>query len=288
MRKKMAVAFITCVFLSVLVASFPVLAAKKGRTTYAGIDYSAVYSYSYYLKKHPKLKKKYGNNDKAVLKYYIKHGYPKQEKARKKVAKNAFDSIAKQRFAKALRKTKTAEKTDQIILVVDHQLSLWNKKADGTWKRALKTYCGYGRNGFSSDRHEGDGTTPVGSFPILFSFGSADDPGAKMEWRDITPYSYWSGEKRTYNTWVESRSYMAGEHLMDYYQYAYAMALGFNSDPVVYKKGSAIFLHCKSYDRWHTAGCVSVKKSVMKKLVRKCHEGAYILIVPKENKIAKY
>ena len=49
--------------------------------------------------------------------------------------------------AEALAKTLTAQITDQIILVVDHSLSLYNKQADGSWKKAMETYCGYGRNG---------------------------------------------------------------------------------------------------------------------------------------------
>ena len=193
--------------------------------------------------------------------------------------------------AQALAGTLTAKITDQIILVVDHRLSLYNRQADGSWKRALDTYCGYGRNGLKAWnlRQEGDQTTPIGSFPILFSFGIASNPGTAMSWRDVTPYSYWSGEKESYNTWVESATPINGEHLSDYtICYKYAMAIGFNIQPTVYKRGSAIFLHCKNPAEWGSAGCVSVEESAMISLLQQCHDGCYIMIVPDEASIAAF
>lgn len=193
--------------------------------------------------------------------------------------------------AQALAGTLTAQITDQIILVVDHRLSLYNRQVDGSWKRALDTYCGYGRNGLKAWnlREEGDQTTPIGSFPILFSFGIASNPGTGLTWRDVTPYSYWSGEKESYNTWVESTTPISGEHLSDYsICYRYAMAIGFNIEPTVYKRGSAIFLHCKNPAEWGSAGCVSVEESDMITLLQQCHNGCYIMIVPDEASIAHF
>ena len=258
------------------------------RTVYSGIDYAPVYDYDYYVERHPSLLSKYGANDKKILRHYVLKGYPKKEKASESATSAAFAKVQKARIAKYLKNTATAQKTSQIIVVCDHELSLWNKQEDGSWKRSLKYYCGYGKNGLALTRHAGDKTTPIGSFPILLAFGKAANPGTEMTWKDITPYSYWSAEYDTYNTWVESRSSMAGEHLTDYYQYAYAMAIGFNINPTVFGRGSAIFLHCKSTDRWWTAGCVSVRTKVMKKLLRRCKDGTYIIIVPKDTDIKKY
>ena len=88
--------------------------------------------------------------------------------------------------AKLLKKTRTAGKTSQIILVVDHNLSFWEKDADGEWSRKLSVYCGYGRNGLNDDRYEGDKTTPIGSFPILHAFGIASNPGTPMQYKKVT------------------------------------------------------------------------------------------------------
>lgn len=193
--------------------------------------------------------------------------------------------------AEALAKTLTAQITDQIILVVDHSLALYNKQADGSWKRAMETYCGYGRNGLKAwnERHEGDQTTPVGSFPILHAFGISPNPGTQMSWRDVTPNSYWSDEQATYNTWVESATPISGEHLSEYtICYKYAMAVGFNVNPTVYKRGSAIFLHCKNPADWGSAGCVSVEEADMITLLQQCHNGCYMMIVPNEASIANF
>ena len=258
-------------------------------TVYKGIDYAPVYDYSYYIKKNPRLRKKYRYRDAAVLRYFVKNDYPRNVKAKRKVTDNDRSAVLKQLIARDLPKTETAKKAGQIIVVVDHELSLWQKNADGSFRRRLHAYCGYGKNGMSSNRHAGDMTTPIGSFPILHAFGTAEDAVTDMTWKQITKYSYWSSERNsTYNTWVESTSGISGEHLINYYQYVYAMAIGFNRDPVVLGRGSAIFLHCKSYDRWYTAGCVSVKNNVMKKLLKYCKDGTYILIVPEEERITEF
>ena len=199
-----------------------------------------------------------------------------------------YQDAATQAVANKLSKTAAAQKTKQIILVVDHNISFWEKDAQGHWNRKLSAYCGYGSNGMSTDRHEGDRTTPIGSFPILHGFGIADNPGSAMQYRKVTNNSYWSGEYSTYNQWVESTRPVAGEHLISYYQYKYAMAIGFNRNPTIYKKGSAIFLHCKSYDHWSTAGCVSVEESVMKRLLIMSRNGVYMIIVRNQNEIDNY
>ena len=193
--------------------------------------------------------------------------------------------------AEALTKTLTAQITDQIILVVDHSLALYHKQADGSWQKTMETYCGYGRNGLKAwnERHEGDQTTPVGSFPILHAFGICPNPGTQMSWRDVTPSSYWSGEQSTYNSWVESATPISGEHLSEYtICYKYAMAVGFNVNPTVYKRGSAIFLHCKNPAEWSSAGCVSVEEADMIALLQQCHNGCYMMIVPNEASIANF
>ena len=81
-----------------------------------------------------------------------------------------------------LASSETARKTDQIILVVDHTLSLWNK-IDGVWQKDLESRCNYGKNGFSANRHAGDKTTPVGAFEILYAFGMDDNPGTELEYK---------------------------------------------------------------------------------------------------------
>lgn len=197
-------------------------------------------------------------------------------------------SLPEETVAKILANTQTAQKTNQILLVVGHNFSTWQKMPEGWWARVADYYCGVGRNGLNANRHAGDKTTPIGSFKILYAFGKAPNPGTQMLYRNITPYSYLSGERDTYNTWVESYRPMSGEHLTDYYQYKYGMDIGFNQNPIVYGKGAAIFLHCKSYDRWWTSGCISLEEQNMVEVLQFTRNGAYMIIVPAIDDIARY
>ena len=141
----------------------------------------------------------------------------------------------------------TAEKTDQIVLAVDHALTFWEKAEDGAWQLRMEAACGYGKNGLvlAEERIMGSKTTPVGAFPLTLAFGTGENPGTDMTWRQITEASYWSeAEDESFNTWVESETPVPGEHLIDYYQYKYAVNIGFNLEDIVYSRGCAIFLHC--------------------------------------------
>ncbi len=179
----------------------------------------------------------------------------------------------------------------QVILVQDHKLSLWNR-TDGEecgcddvsgWEMAFEVPCHYGKNGLSADRRDGDGTTPIGLFKVLYCFGNAPDPGAGMTYREVQRTSYWSGEKEDYNTWVDlepgSREMKRSEYLYKFkISYKYAMAIDFNTNPVVWGKGFAIFIHCDYLDDQTTAGCVAIEEKYMLRLVKECKDGTYLWV----------
>lgn len=185
----------------------------------------------------------------------------------------------------------TAEKTDQIVLAVDHALTFWEKAEDCAWQLRLEAACGYGKNGLvlGEERIMGSKTTPIGAFPLTLAFGTGENPGTDMTWRRITEASYWSEvEDESFNTWVESETPVPGEHLIDYYQYKYAVNIGFNLEDIVYSRGCAIFLHVKSRNSWDTAGCVSLTEEDMLALLRMLRDGAYMIIVPDAESIGDY
>ena len=82
----------------------------------------------------------------------------------------------------------TAKKTSQIVLVVDHDLTLWQKQSDGTWKSSKTMYCGYGKNGFSDPekRVKGDRKTQLGSYELNYAFGISDNPGTYMTYQSFS------------------------------------------------------------------------------------------------------
>ena len=185
----------------------------------------------------------------------------------------------------------TAGKTDQIVLAVDHALTFWEKAEDGAWQLRLEAACGYGKNGLvlAEERIMGSKTTPIGAFPLTLAFGTGENPGTDMTWRQITDASYWSEvEDESFNTWVESEAPVPGEHLIDYYQYKYAVNIGFNLEDIVYSRGCAIFLHVKSRNSWDTAGCVSLSEEDILALLRMLRDGAYMIIVPDAESIGDY
>ena len=111
------------------------------------------------------------------------------------IAAICFISMMIGRDNKTVEELSTLPKdVKQVILVQDHKLSLWNRmdvseckdgecgndesSADGSgWEMAFEVPCHYGKNGLSADRHDGDGTTPIGLFKVLYCFGNAPDPG---------------------------------------------------------------------------------------------------------------
>ena len=191
----------------------------------------------------------------------------------------------------AVEASAAAKKTGQLVLVVDHNLTFWEAAEDGSWRLRMDTYCGYGGNGLveADSRVMGTRTTPIGAFPLTLAFGTGPNPGTGMTYRQITETSYWSAEDDdTYNTWVESDTPLSGEHLIDYYQYKYAVNIGFNLDPPVHSRGCAIFLHCKSTNSWHTAGCVSLAEEDMLALLLALRDGAYMIIVPDAEALSAY
>lgn len=179
-------------------------------------------------------------------------------------------------------KTKYArnENTDRLIFVKYEggsraTLYMLRKKvsADGSasWKQILKCRAYVGRNGINKKR-EGDRKTPTGTFRVTEGFGIKNNPGLKgLSYTKLNPYLYWSGEKATYNTMVDSRVLghvpANSEHLISYNpQYNYALNMGYNRKNV-YKKGSALFLHCTGNNPF-TGGCVAVSKKNMIRIMK--------------------
>ena len=195
-----------------------------------------------------------------------------------------------ERISAALSASQVGKKEEQILLLLDHKLSLWNKK-EGRYIKFKEWQCGYGRNGLKAAelRKEGDGTTPKGAFPISFAFGFAEKENTKLPYRQIKKNSVWSDEKGSYNQWVESNRYVSGEQLWNYkICYEKALAIGFNQNPVVYGRGSAIFLHIKAPDTWESSGCVTVEKSSMEELLTLVNEKVSIMILQNEEEIKAY
>lgn len=147
--------------------------------------------------------------------------------------------------------------------------------------KIIETEAYIGRNGVTTNKAEGDGKTPLGTFKLGKSFGTHDDVKNK-EYIKINPNLYWVDDSKSvyYNKLIDIEKikpdFNSAEHLVEYkQQYEYAVEIKTNENNIP-GKGSAIFLHC-SVER-PTAGCVAIKSEIMKRIVEKIDENATICI----------
>jgi L,D-peptidoglycan transpeptidase YkuD (ErfK/YbiS/YcfS/YnhG family) len=154
----------------------------------------------------------------------------------------------------------------------------------GRWTRRSSTRdgrIGYGGLSRPTRRHQGDGTTPAGTYDLTSAFGTHHrSPRWRMPYHRIRAGDYWVGDNASafYNRlrnkaaggfrwWLPQSDDDASERLPSYRsQYEYAFATSFNAGQVRHR-GFAIFLHVNG--RGATAGCVSAPRSFLQRLYRR-------------------
>jgi len=141
-----------------------------------------------------------------------------------------------------------------------------------------------GRAGVKADKHEGDGATPAGTYPlvsILYRPDRVAPPRSQLPARALAPNDGWVDEPTdaNYNRPV-SLPYPASAEQMwrDDELYDALAVIGYNMDPVVPGAGSAIFLHIATPDFAPTAGCIAVQKQVLLRLLPLLGPGSKITI----------
>jgi L,D-peptidoglycan transpeptidase YkuD (ErfK/YbiS/YcfS/YnhG family) len=161
------------------------------------------------------------------------------------------------------------------------------RAADGLiclYAGATKMRCAVGRGGISRDKLEGDGTTPVGTFPLRRIFYRADRlprPETALPTRALEPDDGWCevpGDVN-YNRLVKM-PYAGRDERMWRQDHLYdvVIELGYNDDPVVAGKGSAIFLHLARTNYQPSSGCVTLSLDDMQALLPLCDLGSKITI----------
>jgi L,D-peptidoglycan transpeptidase YkuD (ErfK/YbiS/YcfS/YnhG family) len=124
--------------------------------------------------------------------------------------------------------------------------------------------CAIGRAGIGDKRGEGDGITPRGTWPlrrVYYRPDHVDTPRCALPVTAIKPDDGWCdapGDPH-YNRLV--RLPFAGSHERMWRAdrlYDLVLVIGYNDDPVVPGKGSAMFLHLARPDFGPTEGCVAL------------------------------
>ena len=127
--------------------------------------------------------------------------------------------------------------------------------------------CAIGPAGIARKLSEGDGVTPLGVFPLREVFYRADRierPDCVLPVRATEKADGWcdAPEDSNYNRLVKlpypasAENFWREDHLYDL-----VVVVGFNDDPVMAGKGSAIFLHLAKADYLPTAGCVALTEA---------------------------
>ena len=154
------------------------------------------------------------------------------------------------------------------------------KRVFGPWRARV------GYRGLSAHHREGDGTTPLGTYligPVVYGLDSS--PGTRLAYHRLVCGDWWDEDPRspTYNRFRHVRCgvsppFRGGSEALWRATVAYQelAVVRYNVRPVVPGRGSGIFLHV---DTGHaTNGCVSVRKSLLTRLLRALRPGASISI----------
>jgi len=155
-------------------------------------------------------------------------------------------------------------------------LRTW-RRAGTCWVAAAGPYTArLGRNGLSSNRREGDGTTPTGTYRIgRTMYGSEANPGVRFAYRRLRCGDWWDEDPRspTYNSFQHVRCgtkppFGGGSEGMwrQPLPYPFLAVIEFNTRPVVPGRGSGIFLHAQTGGP--TIGCISLRKDQLRAVLR--------------------
>src|SRR5206468_1471228 len=141
-----------------------------------------------------------------------------------------------------------------------------------------------GRGGVRADKREGDGASPEGIFPLLYGFYRADRiarPESGLPIIALQPNHGWVDEPAdpNYNRLV-TLPYPASHEEMWLADglYDLVVVIGYNTDPVVPGRGSAIFLHVARPDFSPTAGCIAIPRDALARLLGLLGPGSTITI----------
>ena len=137
--------------------------------------------------------------------------------------------------------------------------------ADGSWRMGgARLRAALGRGGVRADKREGDGATPAGRLPlrrVLYRADRVARPRAAVLVTPLAPHDGWCDDPASadYNRLVRLPYADRHEALWrDDALYDVIGVLGWNDEPPVPGRGSAIFLHVARPDGGPTEGCVAL------------------------------
>ena len=147
-------------------------------------------------------------------------------------------------------------------------------KKTGILKFAKYTIkCFLGKKGITSNKKEGDFKTPEGTFFLRYVMYRPDRikiPKTNLPIRIIKKNHICcdNPEHPNYNKIFETKNLNLGEKLWRKdFLYDIVVVIGYNDNPIVKDKGSAIFLHLTNKKYKATRGCVAILKKDFVKIL---------------------
>lgn len=149
-----------------------------------------------------------------------------------------------------------------------------------------------GKNGpvAATDKREGDGCTPLGTYPLLYGMYRADRrarPAGNLPWRAIARDDAYSDDPADpmYNqlVWDTHPSLSTGTLWKDGPEYDQIAFIGYNVAPITPGAGSAILIHGIRAEGTpeaavRTGGCVALPAHWLVQVLEDCPQGAEIEI----------
>lgn len=141
-----------------------------------------------------------------------------------------------------------------------------------------------GRGGILANKREGDGGTPRGIFHPRQLWWRADRhrrPTTLLPTRPIRREDAWCEDPadRHYNQPIRLGREQAGDRLTrEDHLYDFIVEIDHNAAPRIAGRGSAVFLHLARPNFGPTAGCVSMTKASMLRLLRRMSPKTKIII----------
>lgn len=173
------------------------------------------------------------------------------------------------------------------------RLQTWQQVRDGSWRRVvapIKARIGWSGFRREAKRLQNTGKTPAGTFALLRGFGLAKPKGVDIPYRIVDDNDWWPydpTDPKTYNVVQYHRVKQArwrtdwAERLRSYRtQYRFSVVVDYNlpsgikwrngqrvaTQPADTRKGGGIFLHVNGSGA--TAGCVSIRRADMRRVLR--------------------
>jgi L,D-peptidoglycan transpeptidase YkuD (ErfK/YbiS/YcfS/YnhG family) len=175
------------------------------------------------------------------------------------------------------------------VVTVNHthgyhaRIGYWVRR-DGHWTKQLAARdgrIGYGGLVRPQHRHQGTGTTPLGTVRLISSFGRHPRADSwSLAYRRIRKGDYWVEDNgsRYYNRyrnksqggfrwWIPASHENSSERLRDFpVQYEYSIVTSYNHSQVRHR-GAGIFLHVNG--KGATAGCVSAPRAFLERMMNR-------------------